>query len=116
MIFTYHTNDFSHKSKIYYFDLYNVFLAIASNIPQRLKTGFVVKGNIFQNILILILYIYIYIYIYIYHTFSSEIWLNATALRNYRKEEKSQYIFCHCAANQNSLANPASNQPLLWIL
>ncbi len=51
-------------------------------------------------------------------TFSSEIWLNATALRNYRKKKKSQSIFCHCAANQNSLANPASNrlQPLLWIL
>ncbi len=28
------------------FDLYNVFLAIATNIPQRLKTGFVVQGHI----------------------------------------------------------------------
>ncbi len=27
---------------IYNFDPYNVFLAIATNIPQRLKTGFVV--------------------------------------------------------------------------
>ncbi len=25
---------------------YNVFLAIATNIPQRLKTGFVVQGHI----------------------------------------------------------------------
>ncbi len=28
------------------FDPYNVFLAIATNIPQRLKTGFVVQGHI----------------------------------------------------------------------
>ncbi len=27
------------------FDPYNVFLAIATNIPQRLKTGFVVQGH-----------------------------------------------------------------------
>ncbi len=27
-------------------DPYNVFLAIATNIPQRLKTGFVVQGHI----------------------------------------------------------------------
>ncbi len=33
------------------FDPYNVFLAIATNIPQRLKTGFVVQGH---------KYIYIY--------------------------------------------------------
>ncbi len=26
-------------------DPYNVFLAIATNIPQRLKTGFVVQGH-----------------------------------------------------------------------
>ncbi len=34
------------------FDPYNVFLAIATNIPQRLKTGFVVQGPIlsFYNI------------------------------------------------------------------
>ncbi len=30
---------------IYNFDPYNVFLAIATNIPQRLKTGFVVQGH-----------------------------------------------------------------------
>ncbi len=29
----------------YHFDPYNVFLAIATNIPQRLKTGFVVQGH-----------------------------------------------------------------------
>ncbi len=29
-------NDFWHKIKIYHFDPYNVFLAIGSNIPQRL--------------------------------------------------------------------------------
>ncbi len=35
---------FGIKSKINNFDPYNVFLAIATNIPQRLKTGFVVQG------------------------------------------------------------------------
>ncbi len=29
-----------------HFDPYNVFLAIATNIPQRFKTGFVVQGHI----------------------------------------------------------------------
>ncbi len=28
------------------FDPFNVFLAIATNIPQELKTGFVVQGHI----------------------------------------------------------------------
>ncbi len=28
------------------FDPYNVFLAIATNIPQWLKTGFVLQGHI----------------------------------------------------------------------
>ncbi len=28
------------------FDPFNVFLAIATNIPQQLKTGFVVHGHI----------------------------------------------------------------------
>ncbi len=32
--------------KINNFDPYNVFLAIATNIPQRLKTGFVLQGHI----------------------------------------------------------------------
>ncbi len=32
------SNDFGHKIKMYHFDPYNVFLAIATNIPQRLKT------------------------------------------------------------------------------
>ncbi len=34
------------KRKIYNFDPYTVFLAIATNIPQRLKAGFVVQGHI----------------------------------------------------------------------
>ncbi len=33
------------KEKNYNFDPYNVFLAIATNIPQRLKTSFVVQGH-----------------------------------------------------------------------
>ncbi len=32
---------FCHKRKINNFDPYNVFLAIATNIPQQLMTGFV---------------------------------------------------------------------------
>ncbi len=32
----------------FFFDPYNVFLAIATNIPQRHKTGFVVQGHIIQ--------------------------------------------------------------------
>ncbi len=31
---------------MYNFDPYNVLLAIATNIPQRLKTGFVLQGHI----------------------------------------------------------------------
>ncbi len=46
MIFTYYPNDFWQKRKIDNFDPYNVFLAIATNIPVRLKTGFVVQGHI----------------------------------------------------------------------
>ncbi len=37
---------FWHKRKIDNFDLYSVFLAVATNIPQRLETGFVVQGHI----------------------------------------------------------------------
>ncbi len=37
---------FWHKRKINHFDPYNVFLAIATNIPQRFKTDFVVQGHI----------------------------------------------------------------------
>ncbi len=40
---------FWYKIKIYNFDLYNVFLAIATNIPQWLKTGFVVQGHIWLS-------------------------------------------------------------------
>ncbi len=34
-----------------HFDPYNVFLAIATNIPQRLKTGFVVQGHIYFRLI-----------------------------------------------------------------
>ncbi len=47
MIFTLYLNDFWHKRKIYNFDPYNVFLDISTNIPQQLKTGFVVQGHIY---------------------------------------------------------------------
>ncbi len=40
-------NDFWHKRKIDNFDPYNAFLAIATNILQRLKTGFVLQGHIY---------------------------------------------------------------------
>ncbi len=33
------------------FDPYNVFLAIATNIPQQLKTGFVLQGHICHDTL-----------------------------------------------------------------
>ncbi len=44
-IFTYCPNDFWHKIKICNFEQNNVFLAIATNIPQRLTTGFVLQGH-----------------------------------------------------------------------
>ncbi len=37
---------FGIKVKIYNFDPYNVFLAIATNIPQQLNTAFVLQGQI----------------------------------------------------------------------
>ncbi len=40
--------DFWHKRKIDNFDPYNVFLAIAANIPQRLNTAFVLQGHIYS--------------------------------------------------------------------
>ncbi len=40
---------FWHK-KIYNFDPYNIFLAIATNIPQRLKTGFVLQGHDLETV------------------------------------------------------------------
>ncbi len=45
MIFTEYANDFWQKREMYNFNPYNVLLAIATNIPQRLKTGFVVQGH-----------------------------------------------------------------------
>ncbi len=41
-------HDFWHKRKMYNFDTYSVFLAIATNIPQRLKIDFVVQGHIYS--------------------------------------------------------------------
>ncbi len=38
-------NDFWLKRKMDNFDPYNVSLAIATNISQRLKTGFVLQGH-----------------------------------------------------------------------
>ncbi len=52
MIFTWYPNDFCHKRKIDNFYPYNVFLAIAINIPQRLKTGFVVQGHIYVQYIV----------------------------------------------------------------
>ncbi len=34
---------------MYNFDPYSVFLAIATNLPQRLKTGFVVQGHKYEH-------------------------------------------------------------------
>ncbi len=48
MIFTYYPNDFWHKRKIDNFDPYRVFLAIATNTPQRLNTAFVLQGHIYR--------------------------------------------------------------------
>lgn len=36
-------------TKIYHFDRYNVFLAIATNIPMLLFTGFVVQGHFYST-------------------------------------------------------------------
>ncbi len=44
---------FGIKKNGYFFDPYKVFLAIATNIPQRLKTGFVVQGHIYKSIFVL---------------------------------------------------------------
>ncbi len=49
MIFNLYPNNFWHKRKIHNFDPYNVFLAIATNILQRLKTAFVVQGHIYMS-------------------------------------------------------------------
>ncbi len=40
------------KNKMDNFDPYNVLLAIATNIPQRLKTSFVLQGHIYELFLI----------------------------------------------------------------
>ncbi len=46
MIFTEYANDLWHKRKMYNFNPYNVLLAIATNIPQWLKTGFVLHARV----------------------------------------------------------------------
>ncbi len=46
MIFTWYSNDFWQKIKMYNSDPFNVLFAIATNIPQRLKTVFLVQGHI----------------------------------------------------------------------
>ncbi len=38
---------FGIKEKLNNFDPYNLFLAIATNIPKWLKTGFVLQGHIY---------------------------------------------------------------------
>ncbi len=48
--FIYYPNDFWHKRKIDHFDPYNVFLAIATDIPVPLMAGFVVQGHIYTNL------------------------------------------------------------------
>ncbi len=45
MIFTLYPNEFWHKKKII---LTHTIYFIATNIPQRLKTGFVVQGHNFD--------------------------------------------------------------------
>ncbi len=40
-------HDFWHKRKINNFDSYNVFLAVATNIPVLIMTDFVVQGHIY---------------------------------------------------------------------
>ncbi len=67
MIFTEYANDFWHKRKMYNFNPYNVLLAIATNILQRLKTGFVLQarvtnvklglGDMAKNIITIIIFI-----------------------------------------------------------
>ncbi len=39
--------------KINNFDPYNVFLAIATNIAQQIKTGFVVQGHICSTLILI---------------------------------------------------------------
>ncbi len=46
---------FWHKRKIYNFDPYNVFLAIATNIPQQFKTS--VHGHKYEILFCIDLYI-----------------------------------------------------------
>ncbi len=45
----YLNNDFWHKREMDHFDPYNVVLAIATNIPQRLNTAFVLQRQILAH-------------------------------------------------------------------
>ncbi len=51
---------------LFYFEPYNVFLAIATNKPQRLKTGFVLQGHIYILFLISTIHLF-YIYVLTCH-------------------------------------------------
>ncbi len=52
---------------MYNFDPYNVLLAIATNIPQWHKTGFVVQGHILMFVYLLYYLLYfIFFYSFIY--------------------------------------------------
>ncbi len=48
-IFMEHEEKLKHKIKMFNFDPHNVLLAIATNIPQRLMTGFVVQDHIYYR-------------------------------------------------------------------
>ncbi len=50
-------NEFWHKRKMDNFDPYNVLSAIATNIPQRLKTGFMVQGHICDACIVYCVYL-----------------------------------------------------------
>ncbi len=52
-------NNFWHKIKIDNFNPYNIFLAIATNIPVLLKTCFVVQGHNEIKVLVEIPYIFL---------------------------------------------------------
>ncbi len=63
------------------FDPYNLFLAIATNIPVLLKTAFVVQGHT-----------YIYIYIYIIDSFEVCIYGRCIRLICFYKTQWNSYV------------------------
>ncbi len=58
--------DFWHKRKIYNFDPFNVFLAVATNIPMLLMSGLVVQGHVLFYFSFIYINKNIYIYIFFY--------------------------------------------------